>query len=72
MRCRSCNKVLSPYEASIRSVEHDEYTDMCTSCISSLDGDLNVIGNVSLKHESEATRDEFDDIYFDIDFDNNH
>jgi hypothetical protein len=45
---------------------------MCTSCISSLDGELNVIGNPSLKHESEVTRDEFDDIYFDIDFDNNH
>ena len=72
MRCTSCNKVLSPYETSIRSVESEEYTDLCTSCISSLDGDLNVIGNPSLKHESEVARDEFDDIYFDIDFDNNH
>lgn len=45
---------------------------MCTSCISSLDGELNVIGNPTLKHENESISDEFDDIYFDIDFDNNH
>lgn len=72
MRCTSCNKILSAYETSIRSIESEEYTDLCTSCISSLDGELNVIGNPSLKHESEVSLDEFDEIYFGIDFDNNH
>jgi hypothetical protein len=72
MRCRSCNKILTEYETSIRSIENEEYTDMCTSCISSLDGELNVIGNPTLKHENESISDALDDIYFDINFDNNH
>lgn len=59
MRCRACDTMLSDYESSIRSVESNEFIDMCVGCMQQ-GGDTNVIGNTSLKHEAEEYPEELD------------
>jgi len=65
MRCDCCNKVLSDYECSIKSVTTGEYLNTCTKCLSGLD--IKYTGNTSLDkfHENEDY-DEADDDYSDI------
>jgi len=59
MRCKACDALLSDYESSVRSIATNEFVDLCVGCIQQVDN-INVVGNTSLKHESEEYPEELD------------
>lgn len=69
MRCRSCDVLLSDFEASRKSVETREYIDLCNHCFEASDNNELILERLDLM---EATNDksglEFDELY-DTDFD---
>jgi len=58
MRCKSCNEVLSEYEASMKSAETKEFLDLCVSCAK--DTGVHSYGNTSLMHEYEDYPEDLD------------
>lgn len=73
MRCDCCNRVLSDYECSLKSVSTGEYMNTCVKCLTGLN--IPVTGNGMLKKkldEAESTYDEwneYDDYDVDIQYD---
>jgi hypothetical protein len=60
MRCYCCNKALSDYEATRKSVQTGNFLDMCNKCYGSISGDILAIERTDLRHEDED--DEFHDV----------
>ena len=60
MRCYCCNKALSDYEATRKSVTTGQFLDMCNKCYGSISGDILAIERTDLRHEDEE--DEFHDV----------
>lgn len=60
MRCYCCNKALSDYEATRRSVTTGNFLDMCNKCYSSVSGEILAMERVDLRHEDED--EEFHDM----------
>jgi hypothetical protein len=54
MRCRCCDKRLSEFESTRKSINTGEYLDMCNSC-------YNTISNQVLSYERYDLYDEQDD-----------
>lgn len=50
MRCVACDKLLSDYETSLRSLTTDEYMDMCEECLDTISEEVAVY---SLKDPDE-------------------
>lgn len=42
MRCKACDKMLSDYESTRRSIDSDEFIDLCNTCYSSIRNDIQV------------------------------
>jgi RNase P subunit RPR2 len=42
MRCKACDKMLSDYESTRRSIDSDEFIDLCNNCYSSIRNDIQV------------------------------
>ena len=67
MKCSCCNRTLSDYECSLKSVSTDAYMDTCVKCLTGLN--IPTKGNGMLKKkldEQEASFDEYDqDILYD-------
>ena len=42
MRCKACDKMLSDYESTRRSIDSDEFIDLCNACYSSIRNDIQV------------------------------
>lgn len=63
MKCYCCNKTLSDYESTIKSVQSGEFLDTCLKCLE----DLNITwkGRPDLSPFSEPDDDEYD--YSEID-----
>ena len=59
MRCYCCNKALSDYEATRKSVTTGNFLDMCNKCYGSISNDVLALERTDLKHEEE---DEFHDV----------
>ena len=53
MRCYCCNKALSDYEATRKSVTTGNFLDMCNKCYGSISGEVLAIERQDLKHEDE-------------------
>jgi hypothetical protein len=53
MRCYCCNRALSDYEATRKSVTTGNFLDMCNKCYGSISGDVLAIERQDLKHEDE-------------------
>lgn len=53
MRCYCCNRALSDYEATRRSVTTGNFLDMCNKCYGSISGEVLAIERPDLKHEDE-------------------
>lgn len=51
MRCNCCNVILTPYESTMRVVSTNDFTDMCTKCLSYVDNDVKVITREDLNEE---------------------
>jgi hypothetical protein len=53
MRCYCCNKALSDYEATRKSVTTGDFLDMCNKCYSTISGDVLALERTDLKHDDE-------------------
>lgn len=60
MRCYCCNKALSDYEATRKSVTTGNFLDMCNKCYGSISGDVLALERTDLRHDDED--DEFHDV----------
>ena len=59
MRCYCCNKALSDYEATRKSVQTGQFLDMCNKCYGSISSEVLAIERTDLRHEDD---DEFHDV----------
>ena len=64
MRCIACNKLLTDFESSRKSVHTGEYIDMCTDCYKHIRDDVSVIENNNLLHINDILEEEllFNDV----------
>jgi len=68
MRCDCCNRALSDYECSLKSVATDAYMNTCVKCLTGLQ--IPVKGNGMLKKkldEQEAAYDEWNEHDYEVD-----
>jgi hypothetical protein len=61
MRCYCCNKALSDYEATRKSVTTGNFLDMCNKCYGTISGDVLALERTDLKHDDEDEPDYDDD-----------
>lgn len=50
MRCSCCDKLLTDFESSVKSVATGEYLDSCIKCIRA--ANIQYVGNVALKQKN--------------------
>lgn len=62
MRCVCCNKPLTDFETSRKSITSGEYLDMCSDCYRHIKDDVDVIENNDMLHIQDVV-----DIENDID-----
>ena len=53
MRCYCCNKILSDFEATRKSIKTNEYLDMCNKCYNTISEDLLTYERTDLYDEAE-------------------
>ena len=62
MRCLSCNKILSDFEATRKSANTGEYLDLCNHCFSDIQYDVDAVVREDLREDETVDEDEvFDD-----------
>lgn len=54
MRCLSCDKNLTDFEATRKSVFSGEFIDLCNHCFASVYEDLQTIERSDLAHEEDS------------------
>jgi hypothetical protein len=59
MRCHCCNKMLSDFEATRKSVHTNEYLDMCNKCYATISDDLLTYERTDLYDEDEDYEEDF-------------
>jgi hypothetical protein len=70
MRCLSCNEILSDFEATRKSVNTNQFIDLCNRCYHTVDDDILSLERGDLEHEETVDVD-YDLIdSMDIDLDN--
>ena len=70
MRCLACNALMSDFEATRKSVNTNEYIDLCNHCYYSISDDVNALERTDLEHEEDmVVTDDFTDSV-DLDVDN--
>ena len=57
MRCLSCDRRLTPFEATRKSKTTGDYIDLCNNCFPSIAGDI----KVSIRRDLMDHRDEDDE-----------
>ena len=62
MRCLSCNKNLSDFESTRKSANTGEYLDLCNSCFSDIQYDVDAIVREDLREDEQVDED---DVYDD-------
>ena len=62
MRCICCDKLLTDFECSRKSITSGEYLDMCSECYKHIKDDVDVIENSDMLHIQDVV-----DIENDID-----
>jgi hypothetical protein len=58
MRCYCCNKILSDFEATRKSIKTNEYLDMCNKCYNTISEDLLTYERSDLYDEHEDSDEE--------------
>ena len=62
MRCLSCNKILSDFEATRKSANTGEYLDLCNSCFSDIQYDVDAVVREDLREDEQVSEDDdYDD-----------
>ena len=67
MRCQCCNRNLSDYESTLKSMATGKYLDICLSCLE--DMDIDYVGN-SRNSNDFIDDEEFDDVWGDMELGN--
>jgi len=62
MRCYCCNALLTDYEATIKSVNSEDYIDMCLKCLKTVKTDILYRDRVDL-----LSSEDIDDIDYYLD-----
>jgi hypothetical protein len=60
MRCYCCNKMLSDFEATRKSVHTNEYLDMCNKCYATISDDLLTYERTDLYDEEDYEEEDLD------------
>jgi len=60
MRCHCCNKILSDFEATRKSVHTNEYLDMCNKCYATVSDDLLTYERTDLYDEEDYEEEDLD------------
>lgn len=66
MRCYCCNKLLTDYESTLKSVNTNTYLDMCLGCLKTVKDDILYKDRVDLLSSSDI--DDLDIYIDDINF----
>lgn len=53
MRCISCDKLLSDFEATRRSVQSNDYVEMCNDCFYFAEDEIATLSREDLRSESD-------------------
>jgi len=61
MRCLSCNKNLSDFESTRKSATTGEYIDLCNSCFSDIQYDVDAIVREDLREDEVVDEEDFID-----------
>jgi hypothetical protein len=61
MRCVCCDKLLTDFECSRKSIHTKEYLDMCTECYRHIKDDVTVIENQDMLHIQDVV--DIEDMY---------
>ncbi len=67
MRCQCCNRNLSDYESTLKSVSTGDFLDTCLRCLE--DTGIEFVGN-SRNSNDFVDEEEFDDVWDDMELDN--
>jgi hypothetical protein len=62
MRCYCCNKALSDYEATRKSVTTGNFLDMCNKCYGSVSSEILSLERTDLRHEDQDEDEVFQDV----------
>lgn len=64
MRCIACNRNLTDFESTRKSVHTGTYLDLCNNCFSTVSKDVPVIERADLLHDTDTTFEEaYEDDY---------
>jgi len=59
MRCQACDKLLSEFESTRKSIAYEDYLDLCNECYSYIKDDVKAIERYDLMSiEDRADSDE--------------
>lgn len=72
MRCLSCDKNLTDFEATRRSASTDDFIDLCNMCFSSISDDLQTIERADLAHEDDYSDENDSQLDLGLDFDRDY
>jgi hypothetical protein len=61
MRCLSCNKALSDFESTRKSANTGEYLDLCNTCFSDIQYDVDAIVREDLREDETVDEEDFID-----------
>lgn len=53
MRCYCCNKLLTDYESTLKSVNTNSYLDMCLTCLKTVKDDILYKDRIDLLSSSD-------------------
>jgi hypothetical protein len=68
MRCYCCDKILSDFESTRKSVNTGEYLDMCNKCYSTIKEELHAEERYDLFDGDEDELEDKSFLYHDLDF----
>ena len=59
MRCQACNRALTDFEATRKSVTTGEYLDLCNQCFSEISSEVDALEREDLRDQDNPD-DEYD------------
>ena len=62
MRCVACNKLLSDFESTRKSVTTGEYLDLCNHCFHTIQSDAPSTEREDLRDDDDTIYDDDDDL----------
>lgn len=57
MRCYSCNCILTPRESVRRFSESQDFVDLCNTCLSTIDEDVDTVDGAYVEEDENESED---------------